>query len=126
MILERAGISFRFAWKQPRLRNLFFVVIALPLFISGVFLWRLLPVVRAAQTVVLHYTIYLGIDEVRRWPWIFLLPVFWNVVVWMGSLVALLLSQEDRLLSYTILLFLLLWSAPWAMALFYLGLLNLR
>jgi hypothetical protein len=37
-------------------------------------LWRLIPEGLRSGVLAVHYTMYLGIDDVRDWPWVLVLP----------------------------------------------------
>lgn len=60
-------MSARLAWHRPTFRVLTILLILFVVLMDAVFLGRTIPVVRAASTVILHYNVYLGIDDVRWW-----------------------------------------------------------
>lgn len=119
-------MSARLAWHRPTFRVLTILLILFVVLMDAVFLGRTIPVVRAASTVILHYNVYLGIDDVRWWGWVFLWPGLWMGGSFAGLLAALGVYQRDALLAYGLVGWLIAWSVPWSMGLFYLMTLNVR
>jgi hypothetical protein len=66
---------------------------------SAYFLIRTLPHGWETGAVVLHYNIYLGIDEIMSWPWIFAVPGAALVVLALDFTVALSIFRLDPLAS---------------------------
>lgn len=74
--------SAALAWRDIFVRSITGISFVLAGSISGYAIWRLVPEGMRSGVLALHYTMYLGIDDVRAWPWIFALP---------GSIFSLLL-----------------------------------
>lgn len=123
---EAWSMSARLAWHRPTFRVLTILLILFVTLSNGVYLLKTVPVVQATSTVILHYNVYLGIDDVRPWPWVFLWPGVWMGASFAGILAAMGVYQRDALLAYGLLSWLLAWSVPWAMGLFYLMTFNIR
>jgi len=124
MTWRRWFFSAKLAWQQKTLRVLTILTCLLSILVSGYYLWSVVPVARRSGTVVVHYNIYLGIDDVRSWPWVFLLPAIWLACTFIGLLWSYASYQHDPHLSVSLIVFAFFWSLPWIAALFYLSLLN--
>lgn len=116
--------SAKLAWGKPWMRWPSFVALALPLFLGLWFLLQVLPVAKASGSLVYHYNIYLGIDDVRTWWWAFILPLTWLVFTLADLVVAYGVYRTDTHLSAALVSFAVAWGLPWAGALFYLYLFN--
>ncbi len=84
MKLDAWRFSAKLAWQDQFVRWASVVPAAILLLWSAYFLWRLIPEGLRSGVLVMHYNIYLGIDDVRPWPWIFLLP---------GSMIAVFVTN---------------------------------
>lgn len=91
--------SARRAWQDRFI--LWTAVITAVLFAaaSAYFLIRMLPPGLETGAVILHYNIYLGIDEIVSWPWVFAVPGAALAVLAMDFGVALSLFRLDPLAS---------------------------
>lgn len=89
------------------------------------FLWTVLPHKDKTGTLILHYSVYLGIDQVHAWPWIFLLPGVWILLTYLDIVLALGSFREDKQVAWSLLMFGLAWGFPWMFALYYLARVNL-
>ncbi len=119
-------MSARLAWHRPWFRALTLLVVGFVLFGSIGFLVKLEPVLRESSTVVFHTNIYFGIDDVRPWYWVLLWPGAWLLTVITGILAAFGVYQRDALLAYSLMAWLLAWSCPWAIGLYYLMIFSTR
>ncbi len=119
-------MSARLAWHRPWFRALTLGLLGFALVASIAFLVALEPVIRESNTIVFHTNVYFGIDDVRPWQWIFLWPGLWVSTVIGGVLAAFGVYQRDALLAYSLLVWLLAWSCPWAIGLYYLMLFSTR
>ncbi len=105
----------------------FWVIIALSGIIvatSLFFLWRILPEGWRSGVITMHYTIYLGIDDVRSWPWAFAIPGFALGAVALDIVMALALFKSSPLASRTLLSVALVAALLWASGSFFLTLVN--
>lgn len=94
----------------------------------GISIWFLattLPSIRRHDAFIYHYNVYLGIDDVRVWPWVFFLPSVWVAVTLLDLVLAYGLYRSDALLARALATLAFVWAFPWAGALFYLSLVNL-
>lgn len=87
---------------------------------SSYLLVRVLPVAWRSGVVTMHYTIYLGIDDVRPWPWIFFVP---GVAIFFGLLdllIAFGIYLRDALASRTLVALALITAILWTVGSFFL------
>lgn len=119
-------MSARLAWHRPWFRALALSLLVFVLFGSIGFLVKLGPVIRTSSTIVFHTNVYFGIDDVRSWPWMLLWPGAWLLTVITGMMAAFGVYQRDALLAYSLLVWLLAWSCPWAIGLYYLIIFSTR
>ncbi len=117
--------SAKRAWQNPWTRWITVMTFFLVLTSSLWFLWKIIPARRPNGTAVLHYTIYLGIDAVRPWWWVFFLPLTWILVTALDLLLAFGYHRKDPHFSFSLFALALAWSVPWVVALFYLVRINL-
>jgi hypothetical protein len=69
---------------------------------TSFFLWRLIPIGLRNGILVLHYNVYLGIDNVQPWPWIFAVPGTMLLIYLVNTLTALGLFRPDELAAKTL------------------------
>ena len=123
MHLEAWLFSAKQAWHRPLLRWMTVVTLAMVVLGSSWFLWRVIPH-RQSGTLVLHYNVYLGVDEVRAWEWILLLPGIWFIVSLVDVLCGYGFYHRDPQLAGSLIGLAFFWSVPWMIALYYLTLVN--
>lgn len=116
--------SAKLAWHHPWVRWMSLTSVALLLVSSTFYLWRVVPAARHNGTAVIHYNIYLGIDDVRHWSWVLGWPALWALVTGVDLAWAYGSYREDRLFSLALVSLAFFWGLPWASALFYLSLMN--
>jgi hypothetical protein len=117
--------STKLAWQDRVIR---WVLLATLVFFVGwsVFLlWRLIPEGTRSGVLILHYNIYLGIDDVRSWPWIFLFPGIMLGVLGLNTGFAVSLFRTDVLAARSLVILSAFLTAIWAIASFFLILVNL-
>lgn len=118
--------SARLAWKRAFFRGTAIGLLAFVVGVCAAFVWRVFPAAEKGGAFVLHYNIYLGIDDVRPWSWVFVLPVLWLTLLLLALFSSFGFYQKDRHLAQAILLGFIGWSLPMALFFFYLSLTNLR
>lgn len=91
---------------------------------SAFFLWRLLPEGWRSGVITLHYNVYLGIDDVRAWPWLFALPGAAIATAAVDILFALGFFRQNKLASRTIVAVGFIAAVLWALGSFFLILVN--
>lgn len=89
--------SAKLAWQDPFIR--WMTVLSLLIFVATSFfvLWKLIPEGLRSGVLTMHYTIYLGIDDVRPWPWIFVVPGGLAAVLLVNSILSFGLFRSDAL-----------------------------
>jgi len=85
------------AWQDAFIRWTTIVAATVTLAMSVFVLWKLIPEGVRSGTVTMHYTIYLGIDDVRPWPWLFAIPGGLLSVFLVNSAVSFGLYRSDAL-----------------------------
>lgn len=93
--------------------------------VTGFFIWSVLPTVRQTGLITLHYNTYIGIDDVRPWPWMFFIPGVVLLVLLFDTMVALLLFQKDRLAARAVMALGGGVLALWAVGMYFLTRINL-
>lgn len=116
--------SAKLAWGKPWLRWTSVFVLLFPIAIGGLFLLKVMPSVQSQGSIVYHYNIYLGIDDVRTWWWAILLPFMWFLLALIDVVIAYGMYRVDAHFSFALVSFTIAWSLPWAGVLFYLYLFN--
>jgi len=116
--------SAKLAWHRPILRWTALMTLAIAVVGAAVFYYKVIPPRRHAGTAIIHYNIYLGIDDVRAWPWIFLFPSVWLLVSLVDLLVAFGYYHHDPFLSSSLIYLAFLSALPCAGALLYLARMN--
>jgi len=91
---------------------------------SGFFLWHVFPAAREHGTFILHYNVYLGIDEVKSWSWVFLPPLVWFGLTLLDVVLAFGIYQADAFFAWSLLVLAVAWAFPWSVALFFLTYIN--
>ncbi|MFH1620930.1 MAG: hypothetical protein ABIB04_02495 [Patescibacteria group bacterium] len=125
MTLEEWRFSAKFAWQDRFIKWSLMANIAIIVGISSYILWRLIPEGIRSGVLTLHYTIYLGIDEVRPWPWITLLPVI-MLTVWLANfLVSLGVYRKDKLAAKTLVSVFTFTNIIWVICLFFIVIVNI-
>jgi len=117
--------SAKRAWQNSFIR---WTVIATALVIvAGTFfiLWRLIPEGLRSGVLVMHYNIYLGIDYVRPWQWIILIPAVMILTFLINTFLALWLYRPDELASKTLVAVTAVLTVLWCIGSFFLVLVNL-
>lgn len=74
MTWDEWRFSARLAWQDPFIRWMTIITALFSVGMSAFFLWKLIPAGMRASVLTLHYNVYLGIDEVGPWRWIFIVP----------------------------------------------------
>lgn len=81
---------------------------------SAYFLMRVLPRGWETGAVILHYNVYLGIDEILSWPWVFAVPGAALAVLALDFIAALSIFRLDPLASRVLIILgffsILLWT----------------
>ena len=97
--IEEWKFSLDVAWDDPWYRWQAIATVTLAILGSAVFLWRMIPEGLQSGLLVLHYNLYVGIDEVQPWPWVLALPVALLLIDGVDLLAAGFLFRRDRVAS---------------------------
>lgn len=101
--LDEWRFSLDVAWDDPWYR---WQSIATALFAiagSAFFLMRMIPEGVRSGLLVLHYNLYVGIDEVHPWPWVIVLTAGMLVLVGIDLFASGILFRRDRIASRVLL-----------------------
>ncbi len=91
---------------------------------SSFFLWRLLPEGWQSGVITLHYNVYLGIDDVRSWPWMFAIPASAIGLLLLDMAMVVALHRHNPLASRMISMVCFVSAVLWALGSFFLILIN--
>ncbi|MCK9360919.1 hypothetical protein M0Q28_01690 [Patescibacteria group bacterium] len=122
--LDAWMLSARLAWGRPALRVASIAALSISIAVGLWFTAQVLPSAKANGTFAYHYNIYVGIDDLREWWWVFVLPGVWVGLTVADLLAAYGLYRTDDILARSLIILALLWSLPWSVALFYLTVIN--
>jgi hypothetical protein len=117
--------SARLAWQDPFIR---WTTIVTALFIVGMgafILWRLIPEGVRASVLTLHYNVYLGIDEVRPWQWIFVLPGGMAAILVVNTVFSFGFYRNHALAARAVCALAAMMALLWGIGSFFLILVNL-
>jgi hypothetical protein len=112
--------SARLAWQDAWMRWMLILSFVLLFGMTAFLLFRLLPEGWKTGVVTIHYNVYLGIDDVRSWPWIFVLPGGALLVMILDALLSLGFFRAHPLASRTLMSACLATAIIWAVGSFYL------
>lgn len=121
---EEWKFSARRAVQDPFVRWTTVGTVVLFVGMSVLYLVRILPDALRSGVTVLHFNVYLGIDDVRTWPWAFVVPGFALGMLALDVLVSLGLHRQDTHASRTIIGIGAVSMAIWAAAVVFLILVN--
>lgn len=125
MTIESWLFSAKRAWQDPWVKV---VTIATTLFLLGGSGWFIANMIALRHQVlgpiVLHYNIYVGVDALGAWGWIFLFPVVWLGMLMADFAWAFGVYREDVYQAWCFFFLAAVWSIPWMMALWHLVKIN--
>lgn len=116
--------SARLAAQDPFVRWTSIATAAVFVLMSAFFMIRLLPNSWRVGVVTLHYNVYLGIDDVRSWPWLITIPAWAFALLAFDGLVAFGVHRKDKLASRTLVAIGAASTVLWAIGLFFLIVVN--
>jgi len=117
--------SAKLAWHHPWIRWMSLLTGGLVIGVCLFFFWSTIPATHQHEFFVMHYNLYLGIDDVRGWEWLFLFPSVWFIVTLLDFIFAYGLYRTDAYFSLSLMTLAFTWSLPFSIALFYLSFVNL-
>ncbi len=125
MRLDEWNFSAQLAWRDAFIRyaNIFSITLTC---ITATYLFaRLIPEGMRSNVLAFHYTMYLGIDDVRTWPWVFSFPAIMLSILVINALVVAGVYRQDALASKAITGFSLALTLVWSIGIFYLVKINI-
>jgi hypothetical protein len=122
---EEWKFSARLGLQDQWLRVTFLLAIVIVLGMSGFMFWRILPDALHTGVVTMHYNVYLGIDDVRPWPWIFTIPGAALGLLLIDGLMGLGLFRKHPLAARTLTTIGLSAALVWGIGTFFLTLVNI-
>jgi len=125
MAFSEFKLSARRAWQNPFVRWNLIVDLCVVIFGGAFFLWRLVPEGLRSGVLVMHYNIFLGIDNVQVWWWIVAVPVAMLGILILNYLLAFYLFRFDALASKTLAGLTSLLIIVWSISSFFLMLVNI-
>lgn len=125
MTWEEWRFSARLAWQDPFIRWTSIATTFFCIGMSAFMLWRLIPEGARAGVLTLHYNIYLGIDEVGPWEWIFIFPGMMFAVLVLNTMFSCGCFRVHSLAARTIMLTTAMLAVLWGVGSFFLILVNL-
>ncbi|MBP9869493.1 hypothetical protein KBC59_02975 [Patescibacteria group bacterium] len=117
---EEWRFSARLAWQDRFVRGTSISSAAIVVAMSTFLLVRLIPEGLRTGVLSLHYTIYLGIDDVGPWPWILLVPGGMLTLLIADAVAVYGLFRKDALAARALAGLALVTSIVWAVTSFFL------
>ncbi|MCC7357247.1 hypothetical protein IT408_01955 [Candidatus Uhrbacteria bacterium] len=125
MTLEAWKFSAKLAWQDRYLRIVGISTLLVFLGWTSFFAWRLIPEGIRSGVLVMHYNIYLGIDDVRPWPWVFVSPFAYVGLYLLDLVIAAGIYRSDTIAARTIVTIGTVTGILWGISSFFLILVNL-
>ncbi len=117
--------SAKRAWQDPIVRWVNIVSVVLWAGVSAFLLLRVIPASARSGIVTMHYNIYLGVDDVRSWPWILAIPGVAAAAILSNAAIAFGSYRTDALAARTLTLLSLIFMVLVSVTSFFLILINL-
>jgi hypothetical protein len=117
---EEWRFSARLAWQDRFVRWTSVASVAIVVAMSVFLLVRLIPEGLRTGVLSLHYTIYLGIDDVGPWPWIFLVPAGMIILLLVDGAILYGIFRRHALAARAFAGLALVTSIVWALTSFFL------
>jgi hypothetical protein len=96
-------LAMDIAWDDPWFKIQTVATIGIVIAGSFFYLLKLIPSGIHNGSLVFHYNVYLGIDDVRRWPWVFYLPSMTIGIVCADLVASFLTYRYDKIASRVLL-----------------------
>lgn len=101
--IDEWKFSLDVAWDDPWYRWQSLLTALVALIGTVLALWRLIPEGLQSGILVFHYNVYVGIDAVQPWPWVFMVAAIFFVLLFADLLISGFLFRHDRLASRVVL-----------------------
>jgi hypothetical protein len=98
-IFSEWRLAIEITWDDPWLKWQTIATVAFYVIATVLFFVHLIPTGMRNGTLVFHYNLYLGIDDVRPWPWVIYPPAAAGLVLAANLLFSFLLFRHDRIAS---------------------------
>ena len=125
MTWEAWKFSAKLAWQDRYLRILGISTLVAFVVWTGFFSWRLIPEGMRSGVLVMHYNVYLGIDDVRPWPWIALSPSAFLALYTIDLVIAAGMYRSDAIAARALATIGSVTGILWGISSFFLILVNL-
>lgn len=125
MRLGEWRFSARLGWHNRFIKWMTIATAIVILAMTAFLAWRLVPEGLRASVLTLHYNVYLGIDDVRDWQWIFIVPGTMAAFVIVNLAIALGIFRKNVLAAKTLVAFSAALTVLWGIGTFFLVLVNL-
>lgn len=125
MTWEAWKFSAKLAWQDRYLRILGISTLVAFVVWTGFFAWRLIPEGMRSGVLVMHYNVYLGIDDVRPWPWIALSPSAFLALYTIDLVIAAGMYRSDAIAARALATIGSVTGILWGISSFFLILVNL-
>jgi hypothetical protein len=96
-------LAYEIAWDDPWFKWQTIATCAIVMLAIAFYLVRLIPVGVRNSALVFHYNLYLGIDDVRPWPWVFAAPAYAIAAIGADIVASLIMYRHDRIASRVLL-----------------------
>lgn len=117
--------SAKLAWQDRFLRVLGIFTLTVFLIWTGFFIWRLVPEGLRSGVLVMHYNVYLGIDDVGAWPRLILSPLMFLVLYMLDLVIAAGIYRSDAIAARALVILGSVTGILWGISSFFLILVNL-
>ncbi len=117
--------SARLAWQDRWVRWTMICTVLFYIVMTAFVLSRLIPPGLRSGVLTLHYNVYLGIDEVRSWPWVLLSPGIMLAVILANLTLAFGIFRHDELAARTLLAVTVAVALLWGVGSFFMTAVNL-
>ncbi len=123
--IDEWKFSLDVAWDDPWYRWQSIITASFALIGTVLALWRLIPEGLQSGILVFHYNVYVGIDSVQSWPWIFVAAAVFLTLLFLDFLLSGFLFRHDRLASRVVLCMASVFTALVLVGTYFLVLVNL-
>lgn len=124
MKLDAWVFSARLAWSHHWIKLASVIALVSSIAGGGWYFANVFPLAKEGGTFAYHYTVYFGIDDLRAWNWVFVLPVAWVGLTIADVLIAFGAYRKEPILASSLLMLAVLWAIPWLATVFYLVVIN--
>ncbi|MFZ6015170.1 MAG: hypothetical protein ACOYUZ_02325 [Patescibacteria group bacterium] len=125
MNLDEWRFNTRMAWDNPWLRWVSIATITLLIGVSLISGIKLFSATMPSGVVVTHYTVYLGIDQVKPVYWILAFIIVPILIISATILLGLSFYRNDHIAAYGLIILSLVSTITWSVLMYYLIKINI-